>query len=118
MLMNRIHIEQLKVMASIGCEPFEHHIKQPLFFDIEFEVDLKPALKSDELKDTVDYTLICEAIEQITQEKHYQLIENLAQTVCDTLISRFGLKKLCLKLSKPTAIKNAQNVSVSIQQPS
>lgn len=116
--MKQLHIEQLKVMASIGCEPFEHHIKQPLLFDITFEIDLAQSSQSDELKDTIDYTQICEAVEQIVQEKHYQLIEYLAQTVTDTLINRFGLKNISLKLSKPTAIKNAQNVAVSIQQSS
>lgn len=116
--MNRIHIEQLKVMASIGCDDFEQHIQQPLYFDVSFECDFTQLAKSDSLTDTIDYTSVCDTIEQVVGQKHYNLIEHLAQTVVDTLTSRLQLKKVTLRLSKPTAIKNAKTVAVSIQHTS
>ena len=116
--MNLIHIEQFKVMASIGCEPFEKTIHQPLFFDIQFEADSQKAADSDALQDTIDYTKICQTIDEMVAKQHYQLIETLLHTVADTLIKNFSLKNLTLKLSKPTAIKQAKNVAVSLHRTS
>jgi dihydroneopterin aldolase len=114
--MSQIHITQLKVMASIGCETFEKAIKQPIFIDLQFDTDIEKAAKTDDIKDAIDYTKVCQAMIETVQSQHHQLIETLASKLADTLEHAFGLTNFNLTLSKPTAIKEAKNIAISINR--
>lgn len=114
--MNQIHIEQLKVNASIGCEPFEKHITQPLFINIDFEIDIEKASKTDDINDTINYAKLCQFVTETATCKHYNLIETLAQSLADALEKTFALTTLQLRIAKPTAIKDAKTVAVSLRR--
>jgi dihydroneopterin aldolase/2-amino-4-hydroxy-6-hydroxymethyldihydropteridine diphosphokinase len=61
--------------------PEEHTRSQPFEVDIDLEIDLRPAGRSDALDDTVDYGAVAEAVVAIVEGPHSQLIEHLAERI-------------------------------------
>ena len=60
--MDRILIDDLRVLTVIGALPHEREIAQPIRIDLSIGVDLHEAGRSDELADTVHYGLVCERV--------------------------------------------------------
>lgn len=112
--MTTITIHELKIDTIIGVYAWERAIKQPVLFDIEFTIDNTIAATSDNIKDAYDYAAIAERVNQFVSNSNYQLIETLAERVAELLMTEFKISGLKLRLSKPTAIKNAKAVSITL----
>lgn len=91
--MDRILIEDLRVLTIIGALPHEREIAQPLRIDLSIGVDLHNAGRSDELNDTVHYGLVCERIVEMARDSKDILLERLAAKVADVVLE-FDLVEL------------------------
>mgnify|MGYP000675210947 CR=1 FL=1 len=60
--MDKVFIEQLEVITTIGVYDWEQEIKQKLVLDIEMAHDNRPAGKSDDVVDALDYSLVSGAV--------------------------------------------------------
>lgn len=114
--MDRVFIEGLKVDALIGVYDWEREILQPLVFDIEMATDIRLAAASDELSLTLDYFSISQAITDLVKNSSYKLIETLAEAVSELIRDQFSVCWVKVKVSKPGAVPNAQNVAVMIER--
>lgn len=112
--MDTIKIEGLNIPTTIGIYAWEKQILQPVILDVELHCDVSNC--NDLIENTIDYEKICNLITQFVSENKFQLIEHLANQVCEQIKSKFDIAKIKLKVSKPRAIKNAQNVSVLIER--
>jgi len=110
--MDRLEIKGLTVMTHIGVHQWEQQILQKLLIDMELQIDCKAA--QDNLSNTIDYARLCQQVTAYVEQNHFKLIETCAEQLAGYLKSEFGITHLCLKLSKPGAIPNAQNVAVII----
>lgn len=79
--MDRIRIVGLREMGVHGVLPEERTRPQPFEVDVELQVDLSTAARSDHLDDTVDYGAVCEAVARVVSSESYQLIERLADRI-------------------------------------
>ncbi len=91
--MDRILIEDLRVLTIIGALPHERELAQPLRIDLSIGVDLHNAGRSDELNDTVHYGLVCERIVEMARDSKDILLERLAAKVADVVLE-FDLVEL------------------------
>ncbi len=107
-------IEGLTVNTVIGVYEWERAICQPVVIDVKLHYDLSAALDEDDLAHTINYKAVCEDIEQICHDTRAQLLEYLAGQIFKKLFESYPIDKIELRLTKPHAIKNAQNVGVSI----
>lgn len=107
-------IEGLAVEAVIGVFDWERQIKQRLVMDIELYTDINKAAKTDDLQYTLDYKAISDAVIKHTEASSYQLIESLAEALAAMILKDFSVTKLSLKISKPDAVPQADNVAVKI----
>jgi|TARA_B110000914_G_C15132294_1_gene295571 dihydroneopterin aldolase len=110
----RVIITDLVFNTSIGIHSFERERKQQIKFNIE--IDLNPSLKPDEndLNSIVNYESIINKIQSITQKKHYNLLETLAEDIFSNLFINQNIKKIKLRIEKPEIIKNTSSVGVEI----
>lgn len=53
--MDKVFIEQLEVITTIGVYDWEQQIKQKLVLDLEMAHDNRAAGKSDDVADALDY---------------------------------------------------------------
>ena len=112
--MDRVFIEELTVFAQIGVYDWEQQIKQKLVFDLEMSWDCKQAAETDDVAYCLNYAEVSQVIIDYVESKPFLLIERVAYEVADLLESRYHLQGLKIKLSKPKAVAQAQNVGVLI----
>jgi len=107
-------IEGLAVETVIGVFDWEREIQQRLVIDIELHTDIAKAASTDNLQYTLDYKAISDSVIEFTQNSEYQLVESLAEGLAAMILRKFSVLKLSLKISKPGAVPQADNVAVKI----
>jgi dihydroneopterin aldolase len=99
---DRIELRGLRVLGVHGVLPEEQVKPQPFELDLDLEVDLAPAGRSDALDDTVDYAgVVDRAGAVISGPARYRLLEALAEAIAATTLEdgrvtsvTVGLRKL------------------------
>lgn len=113
---DRVLIEGLTVLTTIGVYDWEKTIKQKLIVDLEMAWDNQPAGSSDDVSLCLDYFLVSQAITSFIENSQFELIESVAEQVAELIIQQFLVDWLKVKVSKPSAIVNASNVAVVIER--
>ena len=114
--MDTVYIEGLKTDAVIGVYDWERSIRQTLVLDLELASDNRAAAATDGIADAMDYDAISKRILAYVQASEFELIETLAERVADIVLSEFNIPWLRLKLSKPGAVAEANDVGVIIER--
>ena len=114
--MDKVLIENLVVMTTIGVYEWEQKIKQKLTLDIEMNLNHISAGKSDELSDAVDYSEVSQAVTRHIESGCFLLIERVAEEVAELIMSQFSVPGVRIRLFKPGAVANAANVGVDIKR--
>ncbi|MDQ1237462.1 MAG: dihydroneopterin aldolase/dihydroneopterin triphosphate 2'-epimerase [Wigglesworthia glossinidia] len=112
--MNILFIKKLKIMASVGINNWEKNILQKIFVDIKIPINFKKSLNKDSLINRIDYIKIKNEIIFLVQNKHFNLIESLAEEIADMLVNNFSIPFVKITVNKPSAILEASNVGVTI----
>ena len=95
------------LLTGIEIFGFHGHAAQERKDGNDFRVDLKiegrfrSALKSDLLRDSIDYRQVVETIRKVNKAQQYKLIETFADAIVNELLERFPkITKLSLHLAK------------------
>ncbi len=84
---DRIEIRGLRALGVIGVLSEERERLQPFDIDLDVELDLSAAGRSDDLHDTVDYgALTLVAARVVTGESH-RLLERVAQRIAEEVLA-------------------------------
>lgn len=107
--MDRILIDDLRVLTVIGALPHEREAAQPLRIDLEIGLDLRDAGRSDELDDTVHYGLVAERITDLAADVKHILLERFAADVADLVLGFDRVEQVDVTVTKlrppiPTAV--------------
>ena len=94
-----VELHGLHVHGHHGVEEEEQRLGQLFLFDVQLEVGERGA--NDVLADAVDYTRVAAAIRELSDARHYDLLEALASDVADELVRRFAPERLRLRVRKP-----------------
>jgi dihydroneopterin aldolase len=78
---DRIELRGLRLLGTHGALPEEYTRSQPFEVDLDLELDLRPAGRSDRLADTVDYGSVTEAVAAVVAGPHVDLLEHLAEHI-------------------------------------
>ncbi|WP_233116223.1 dihydroneopterin aldolase [Aggregatibacter actinomycetemcomitans] len=111
-----IFIEGLTVFAQIGIYDWEQQIKQKLIFDVEMAWGTRQAATADDVQFALNYAEVSQFIIDYVQSKPFLLIERVANEVAEKLQQQFKISWLRLKLSKPKAVAQAENVGIIIER--
>ncbi|HZD65344.1 MAG TPA: dihydroneopterin aldolase [Acidimicrobiales bacterium] len=83
---DHIELRGLRVLGTHGALPEERHRAQPFELDLDLELDLTRAGRSDQLGDTVDYGAVVRQVVEVVGGQRFTLLEALAQAVVDTVL--------------------------------
>lgn len=100
---DRIVVAGLEVFAHHGVLDGEKESGQLFSVDVEMEVDLRPAARSDDLADTVDYGDLAEKVHRRVAEERWDLIETVADRVADLLLEDPRVTAATVTIHKPQA---------------
>ena len=112
--MDTLNIKGLNISTKIGVHAWEQRINQQLLIDISIDTDFSAC--QDELANTIDYAALCERVTHFVESKSFQLIETVANEVANLIQEKFKVTQLVVGISKPHAIKNAENVQVIVRR--
>jgi dihydroneopterin aldolase len=80
----------------------EKELGQRFIVDVILYTDLKKAGKTDNLDCTVNYKEVYETIKRIVEDERYNLLEALAERICEDILRLFGtVLKVNVKIKKP-----------------
>ncbi len=100
--MDCIQINNIRAYGYIGVLPEEQILGQWFSVDVVLWLDLSRAGISDYLGDTQDYRQIVEAIQRLIETARFQLIEKLAETIAQLVLSSCTVKQVKIRLTKLT----------------
>lgn len=114
--MDIVFIDQLSVITTIGVYDWEQTIQQKLVFDVEMAWDNRKAAASDDVNDCLSYADVSEAIITHVSQGRFALVERVAEEIASLLLTRFASPWVRIKVSKPGAVAQAQQVGVIIER--
>lgn len=95
-----VFVRNLQLDARIGVYDWEKAQLQPLVVDLEFEPASQLACHTDRLDDTIDYGEVVSRLRELVVERHYELVEALAEAMAMLLQRDFMVSWLRLTLTK------------------
>lgn len=101
----QIIIEDLRVLAAIGCTEEERQHPQHLSISLIFYLSDLPENQTGEtiqLQDTVNYQIVCDTVQTLLKAKAWELIEHVASAVGRETLQLFS--------------KQAQAVTVKVKK--
>jgi 7,8-dihydroneopterin aldolase/epimerase/oxygenase len=116
MALDKVFIEQLEVITTIGVYDWEQEIKQKLVLDIEMAHDNRPAGKSDDVVDALDYSTVSTAVLEHIANGRFLLVERVAEEVAELIMTQFSVPWIKIRLAKPGAVPQAKSVGVIIER--
>jgi len=101
---DRIFIKGLALHAYHGVMPYEAKVGQTFAIDLELEIDLSNAVRSDKVVDTVSYDKVVDCTSKAFCERRFRLIEAAAGQVADAVLSTFlHVRQIKITIHKPHA---------------
>ena len=102
--MNKIIIKNFKIFAYHGVHQEEKVNGQNFYIDAEITTSKTKGYLSDELEDTLSYSVVMRKMKEIFTKKSYNLLEKCAEVLCDSLLDGYDeIKEIKLTLKKPEA---------------
>jgi dihydroneopterin aldolase len=111
-----VRVEGLRLDAQVGVYTSEHGRTQPLEISLQAEVEEASAAPGSDLTQAVNYAAMAETVRQVVAARHHELLEDLAQTLTDTLFQDVRVKRLRLTIDKPDALDDARSVGVTYER--
>ena len=98
--MDRILLSGVRCSMRVGATPEERRQPQDCLVDVELEHDLSRAARTDDLRDTLDYSQVYELIQRLSREGEYALLERFAGRLEEELHRRLGVQALRIRVKK------------------
>jgi len=111
-----IFLQALEVQAIIGIQDWEREVKQTVRIDLELPVDARRAAERDEIDATINYKAVAKRLIAYVESTRFQLVETLAERIAALLLDEHDFAWVRVSVSKPGAIRGAQNVGVRIER--
>jgi FolB domain-containing protein len=111
---DRIHIRDLRLRCIIGVRDWERRQKQEVHLNITLHADLNEACRSDDLDDTVDYVRVKKRVIRGVEDSSFFLVERLAERVARLCLEEPRVRRVCVAVEKPGALRFARTVCVEI----
>ncbi|MFC1935955.1 dihydroneopterin aldolase [Chloroflexota bacterium] len=116
MSQDRIHLENMIFYAYHGANPEERELGQRFVVDLQVQLDLAAAGRSDALADTISYTELYCAVKAVVEGERYKLLEAVAEAITQRVLASFPISAVQVRVIKPSPpIKNAMLEGVSVE---
>jgi 7,8-dihydroneopterin aldolase/epimerase/oxygenase len=116
---DRIFIHGLSLHAYHGVMPYEAKVGQTFTLDLELEIDLTDAVRSDKVVHTVSYDKVVDCASKAFGGQRCKLIETAAGHVASAVLGAFArVRKIKVTIHKPHAPIAAtfNNVGVTLER--
>jgi dihydroneopterin aldolase len=110
----KILISELTLDLKLGYYEFEKEKAQKVRFSLEIDYENKKPTSDKDIKSIVNYGQVVKLIKKLTNNKHYNFLETLAEDVFDILFKDKRIGKIMLKIEKLEILKDCSSVGIQI----
>jgi dihydroneopterin aldolase len=114
--MDIIFIDEFRIATLIGIYPREQTVPQPLEISLQIGTSTVDAGNSDDIRDTIDYAVVVERLRADLEQRHFHLLEKLAEHVASVLLNDFGAVWARVSVAKPGVMRGVRRVGVVIER--
>ncbi len=111
---DKIFIKDLVIEMFAGIYDHEKANKQHVIINITLDVESNKGKTLRSIDDVVSYEDITNKVISLTNEKHYELLEELAEKIAILCLNDKRVLSSTIKLEKPDIIADAQSVGIEI----
>lgn len=108
---DKIIIEGIKQRFRIGCSHEEREWPQTLLLDIEMYLDMSKCVVSDDLRDTIDYTMVLDIVRTMAEEREWKLIEKICSDLSKEIFAACSLVTQIKTRVRKDIAEHVQSVS-------
>ena len=114
--MDKIQLQGMVFYGFHGVGQPERDLGQRFIVDLEMERDLNLAGLTDNPEDTVNYSRVYTVVKDILEGPSRKLLENLAETIAQKVLSDFDINSIKVIVKKPEVpIKGSILAYASVQ---
>lgn len=111
---DQIHIRELLCRAILGINDDERTHRQDVVLSITLTVDTRPAAKSDDIEQAVNYRTLTKQIIDFVESSSCLLVERLAAEVARLCLADARVEAVEVSIDKPGALRFARSVGVTV----
>jgi dihydroneopterin aldolase len=111
-----VFIRALRLPTVIGVYGWERELRQELRLDLEMAWDTAAAGASDDVADALDYAAVSQRLQVLAAETSFKLLEAFAAEVARVVMAEFAVPWLRLRVCKPGAVTEADDLGVLIER--
>jgi len=113
--LDKIIVKNIKAYGYHGALTEENILGQNFYADVILYKDLQKAGLTDDLNKSISYVDVYYDVEDIIKNKRFKLIEALAEMIAHTLLVKYSIKKVKVKIRKPGAPINGNFDYVGVE---
>ena len=115
-LPRRVFVHRLELMASVGIFEVEKRYEQRILVSVDLDVADDYDGLSDRLEDVLDYGAIIDVVRQIVAERHFHLIETLAERISEVALEDARVGWVRIAIEKPDVVPGCAAVGIAIER--
>lgn len=98
---DKIVVKDMAFYGYHGVFEAEQELGQRFEVDIELHLDLRSIARSDDIDLTVNYVDVYTIVKEQVEEGQFALIEGLAESIAQTVLSAYDLELVVVRVRKP-----------------
>ena len=114
--MDIIFIDELRIPTLIGIYPREKAMPQTVELSLQIGTSTASAGASDHISDTIIYAKVVERLRKDLSERHFNLLEKLAEHIASVLLDDFGAVWVRVSIAKIGVLRGVRRVGVTIER--
>lgn len=112
--MDKIFIKDLTLKGILGIHQHEQETPQRIRVNVTISTDISAAAKTDDIRETVNYSTLAKQIRHFILTNHFLTIEALIEALANEILSNGAIEDVWLKIEKPDAVPDTDSVGVVI----
>lgn len=102
--MDKIIMQNMGFYGFHGVLEEEKTLGQKFFVDLEMNLDLSEAGRTDQVENTVSYADVYDDVKYFVESARYNLIEALAENICNMILAKYSqVMEVMVRVKKPEA---------------
>ena len=114
--MDKVFIRDLKIQGILGIHDWERVTPREIVVNVTLFADTRPAAKSDDIADCVDYSALAKKIRAHAEYAARMTVEALANDLAEICLQEPKARKALVRVEKPGAVPEAASVGVEVER--
>ena len=113
---DRVFVRDLLCRGILGINPEERVNRQDVLVNLVLECDTRPAADSADIADAVNYRTVAKKVLALVETGEFLLVETLCEEIAAACLEDDRVTACEVTVDKPTALRFAGGVGVSIRR--